>query len=133
MDNPKKKTKKADTLVFSLKTSLYLKEVIVGACYVFIDRVYIHLDSKKKGEIIVEMSPKDNVDKKELEKIKGEFENELLVYAHRVNITKNTGKIRELIVERALYSSIDDSDEESEAFDDPLGIAVPWEEKYGNK
>ena len=69
MTNAKNKTKKHDILEFRLKTSIYSQEAVIGTCYVFIDRVYVHLDSKKKGEILVEMRLKDGANKKKLEDI----------------------------------------------------------------
>lgn len=118
-----------DVLVFDLNTKIYPKEAIYGACFVFIDRAYFFLDSKKKDEVTVEIKRKNTNDFLN----SGEFHNELLNFVHRINIAKQNKKIREYIVERALYSSIDNSsDLDDEEFDDPLDIAVPWEEKYGD-
>ena len=121
------------TLNITLDTQIYSKEAIYGAAYVFIDRMYIYLDMKGKDKIEVVFKPKEGSDKKKLEALKGEFQNELLHYVHRINLAKNNKKIRELIIERALYSSIEGDNLESDEFDDPLGIAVPWEEKYGDE
>jgi|SRR3989339_588027 len=126
------------TIKISLNTKIYPKEAIFGACYVFIDRAYIFLDSRKKDEIEVSFKGKGGVSGKELEKLAGEFHNELLNYVHRINLAKANKKIREYIVERALYASIENESRKGEGdgqleFDDPLGIAVPWEEKYGAK
>jgi hypothetical protein len=40
-----------------------------------------------------------------------------------------------MIIERALYSSVNEDQPGQDDFelDDPLGIAIPWEEKYGDK
>ncbi|MCD4761834.1 His-Xaa-Ser system protein HxsD [bacterium] len=124
-----KKEIKNDVLVFDLNTKIYPKEAIFGACFVFIDRAYFFLDSKKKDEITVKIKRKNTNDFLN----SGEFHNELLNFVHRINIAKQNKKIREYIVERALYSSIDNSAGlDDEEFDDPLDIAVPWEEKYGD-
>lgn len=114
-----------------LDIAIYPKEAIIGASYVFIDRVFVYLDSKKKGAITVTLKNKN--DEEDTKVTEGEFMNELLNYVHRLNISKYNKKIRESIVERALYSSVGNSliDDEDDDFDDPLGIAVPWEEKYG--
>ncbi len=68
----------------------------------------------------------------------GEFKNELLNYVLRLSIAKNTGKIRDAIVERALFSALSPQETgkkgAEEVFEeDPLGIALPWEEKYGKE
>src|SRR3989339_902529 len=93
-----------------LDIGIYPLEAVYAACYMFIDRVYIYLED-----------------------INGEFLNELLHCVYRINIAKNNKKIREYIVEKALFSAISQSDNEDDLiFDDPLGIAIPWEEKYGD-
>lgn len=124
-------TEQEQILKITLDTKIYPKEAIYGAAYVFIDRAYIHLDMKG-NRIEVSFKPKASISQKQLEALKGEFENELLHYVHRLSIAKNNKKIREQIVERALYGSIEGEGEDSDDFDDPLGIAIPWEEKYGN-
>lgn len=112
-----------------LDTSVYPLEAIYSAAYVFLDKVYIYLDSADSGKNInVNLKSKNN---KDIESLKGEFLNELLHSVHRMHIYKNNKKIREYIVERALFSSVDENNNDD--FDDPLGIAVPWEEKYGDK
>jgi hypothetical protein len=70
----------------------------------------------------------------------GEFVNELLNQAIRANLDDGARKIREYIVVKSHYGQPSGNmDIEGlldqtlkEAFDeDPLDIAVPWEEKYG--
>lgn len=137
--------KKKNGLVISLNPKIYPLEAIYGACYVFIDRAYLFLDGDPKKEIKVFIKGKQELKLKDIEKIAGEFKNEILNYILRLSIAKNTKKIRETIVERALFSVLPHEEElkkisESEQIDkktitedDPLGIAVPWEEKYGKK
>jgi len=136
--------KKKNELVISLNPKIYPLEAIYGACYVFIDRAYLFLDGDLNKEVKIFLKGKKELSPKELEKLAGEFENELLNYSLRLSIAKNTKNIRETIVERALFSVLPHEKElekinKSEQIDektienDPLGIAVPWEEKYGNK
>jgi len=131
--------KKKNELVISLNPKIYPLEAIYGACYVFIDRAYLFLDGYPKKEIKVSIMGKQELKLKDLEKIAGEFKNELLNYTLRLSIAKNTRKIRETIVERALFSALPRDEEialekEDKTFEeDPLGIAVPWEEKYKKK
>jgi len=137
-------TKKKNELVISLNPKIYPLEAIYGACYIFIDKAYLLLDGDPKKEIKISIIGKQELKLKNLEKIAGEFKNELLNYTLRLSIAKNTKKIRETIVERALFSVLPHEEElevidQSEQIDkktiedDPLGIAVPWEEKYGKK
>ncbi|MBL7130721.1 MAG: His-Xaa-Ser system protein HxsD, partial [Candidatus Omnitrophica bacterium] len=108
---------------------------IYGACYVFIDRAYIFLDGDSKKEIKIYIKGKRKFPLQKLKRLVGEFQNELLNYALREKIGKNTRKIREYIVGKALFSAHDVLPEEKEKkYDyqkDPLGIAIPWEEKHG--
>ena len=122
-------------LIISLNPKIYPLEAVYGASYVFIDRAYLFLDGDPKKEIKIYIKGKKKMTPKELKDLAGEFNNELLNYTLRENVAKNTKKIREYIVERALFSALrseEDEDEES-IENDPLGIAVPWEEKYGKK
>ena len=136
--------KKKNGLIISLNPKIYPLEAIYGTCYVFVDRAYLFLDGNPNKEVKVFLKGKKELNLKELEKLAGEFKNELLNYSLRLSIAKNTKKIRETIVERALFSVLPHEEElekinkseqinEKTIEDDPLGIAVPWEEKYGKK
>ncbi len=122
--------------VISLNPKIYPLEAIYGACYVFIDRAYLFLDGDPKEEVKVYIKGKSNLSPKKLEALAGEFENELLNYTLRLALAKNTRKVRETIVEKALFSALPQEkirEDEEVVEEDPLGIAVPWEEKYGKK
>ena len=128
-----------NSIFITLNPNIYPLESILNTCYVFIDSFYIFLDSGSKGNIKVYIKGKKVISKKQLELLKGKFNNELLYNALRYKISKNNKKIREYIIGRALYSAVVDSTDlamDKEKFDcqeDPLGIAIPWEEKYGKK
>ncbi|PIP18801.1 MAG: His-Xaa-Ser system protein HxsD [Candidatus Omnitrophica bacterium CG23_combo_of_CG06-09_8_20_14_all_41_10] len=125
--------KDQNKVIFSVNPNLYSLEAVYGACYVFIDRTYIFLDGDPQKEIKVFIKGKDKLSLKAFNNLVGEFQNELLNYALRERINKNNRKIREYIVGRALFSASDLLPEEK-TYDyqkDPLGIAIPWEEKYG--
>lgn len=122
-----------------LNSRIYNLEAILSACYTFIDRAYIFLDSDRNGEkVIVSLKNKKKSSNKMLKHLKEEFMNELLHCCLRYKISKNSKKIREYIVGRALYSVLSDSDlfstdKELDYQKDPLGIAIPWEEKNKRK
>jgi len=122
-----------------LDLKIYPLEAILNTCYKFIECIYIFLDTDSKARFVkVSMKGKKKLSKKRLAALKGEFMNELLYSVLRHNVSKNNKKIREYIIGRALYSSVSipdlDLDKEKLNYqDDPLGIAVPWEEKYGKK
>ncbi|MDD5065806.1 MAG: His-Xaa-Ser system protein HxsD [bacterium] len=120
-------------ILFSLNSKITSLEALYSACYVFIDKFYIYLD--KKGEnFIVSLQPKTQV-KADPRKVEGEFRNELLNSLLREKITGNNSKIREYIIGQALYSSVPSEIDEflsktgEDYQEDPLGIAIPWEEK----
>lgn len=123
----------------NLNSKIYPLEAILNACYTFIDRAYIFLDTDSKGnQIKVSIKPKNKLPEKQLEVLKGEFMNELLHSVLRYTVSKNNKKIREYIIGRALYSALPTpdlitADEKLDYQEDPLGIAIPWEEKYGRK
>jgi His-Xaa-Ser system protein HxsD len=136
MKNIKINEKEGSCLV-SVNTKLYPLDVVYSAAYVFIDRAYIVLEGDK-NTVKVMLKPKNSYD---LEKLGLEFNNELLNYAFHKQKNDKTKAVREAIMQRALITNdpsiIDDDalfDEElDEIFDDPEGIAIPWEEKYGKK
>jgi len=128
-----------NSLTLALNTTIYPLEAVYGASYVFIDKAYLFLDSNG-SKIEVVLTPKQKLSAGELRVLAGDFLNELLNYALRVGISAENKKIRQYVVERALFSAANIESCDCEAkpveigFDsasDPLGIAVPWEEKYG--
>jgi His-Xaa-Ser system protein HxsD len=118
---------KKEKLKLDISLEAYPLEAIYSAAYTFIDKVYAYLFPGKNKYVILELTAKEGTSKKQLEKIKGEFQNELLNASLRLALEKSNKKIRQSIVERALFSSIGEEDIWSE--EDPMEIAVPWEDK----
>jgi His-Xaa-Ser system protein HxsD len=125
----------------SFDEELYPKDAVYGAAYVFIDRCYVHLDRKGDRQITVRLKGKRGI-AMDGEALAGEFENELLGQAYRRRIADENQKFIESITARALAGAagppgLDDllaMDIGPEtAFEDPLGIAMSWEEKYTKK
>ncbi len=127
---------KDDLVILSINPKVYPLDVIYSAAYVFLDRAYILLDGDPEKEILVELKPKNEED---LEKLGRDFNNELVSYADYKKRSENTKKIREILLQRALITNdpsiIEDSnvEEDEDYLEDPEGIAIPWEEKYGAK
>lgn len=122
--------------------SLYPLEALYGAAYVFIDRCFVTLDRPAAGRYRVSLaSKKGDADEAALRTLVGEFANELLSCAWRHQITRDNRAVIEAVTLQALGGamgppSLDDLakfDFTSEPFDDPLGIAVSWEDKYKKK
>lgn len=136
----------AGTMTLALDPGLYPIDVIYGAAYVLIDRCYVLLDRAqgekgKGGRYLVHLRGKSPLDKAGLEAISGEFGNELLSQALRRKINRANAKVIEEIVTQAIAGAagaglpqdfVDDEDD-MDFLDDPLGIAVPWEEKFSKK
>jgi len=123
-------------ITFSLNSKITSLEAIYSTCYTFLDKFYIYLDKNKENIIVTLQSKEEKINPKTIE---GEFRNELLSNLLREKIAKNNSKIREYILGQALYSSAPSEIEEflsktGEGYiEDPLGIAVPWEEKTKTK
>lgn len=122
--------------------SLYPLEAIYAAAYVFIDRCYVFLDKPAADRVRVSLSPKKApFDESTAKETVGEFANELLSCAWRSQIARDSRATIEAVTAQALSGargapSLDELeafDFSDEAFDDPLGIAMSWEEKYKKK
>jgi His-Xaa-Ser system protein HxsD len=123
-----------------LDEGLYPKDAIYGAAYVFIDRCYVHLD--RSGDKRVKITLRAKSAGADTQALAGELENELLGQAWRRQIVEENRAFVESITTRALSGAAGPPglDEllamdigEQSAFDDPLGIAMSWEEKYAKK
>jgi His-Xaa-Ser system protein HxsD len=129
---------KENACIIKLNQKVYPLDVIYSAAYVFIDKAYIILDEDSKKNISVFLKPKKKMD---LNELGGEFYNELLNYAQYKTQAEKNKAIRETIIQRALITNDPSIIEEENLFDkdideyldDPEGIAIPWEEKYGDK
>lgn len=118
---------------------LYPLDAVYGAAYIFIDRCFVLLDAPSATHIKVELTGREPLDPGALRDLAGEFGNELLAQTWRRQVTQQNMPIIEAVAARALAGStepagaddFDDIEFSDDAFDDPLGIAVPWEEKYG--
>lgn len=130
-----------------VNSGMYPKNAIIEACYRYLDTAYLYLEKGKPGSIKIFIKSKAKRTPKELEKIKDDFLNDLLYLTIRHIVHNNNKKITENIVKRALFPAVVSESKKVELLDkymskgvegkapinDPLGIAVPWEEKFGNK
>ena len=120
---------------------IFPRETVVAAAYLFIDRCYVRLERAPKRQVKVRLKGKKKLSKGRLVSLAEEFENELLHQLVRYQVAGKTEQLREILVGRALLSAEGgglveaeaEPQEELDYLDDPLGIAVPWEEKYGDE
>ena len=120
-----------------LDYKIYPLEAILNSCFEFIDIGYFFLDRDSTGKkIIIKIKPKKS------DKVfsRDDFFNSLLHNALRHQVTKNNKKISEYIlgatlasVSNNLLTTLPPEGKTADYQEDPLGIAIPWEEKYGSK
>jgi His-Xaa-Ser system protein HxsD len=120
-------SKDRHTVNVKINPKIFSMDIIYSAAYVFLDRAYVMLDGNPGELVIAELKPKNPAD--DLEIMGREFFNELINYSFYKQQVEKTGELRKMIVERALLSGL----QEKSYLDDPEGIAIPWEIKYGKK
>ncbi len=129
------------SVALRVDAAAYPLDALYGAAYVFIDRCYVLLD-KPDGSWRVTLSwKKGEPAPEQLRALVGEFANELLSCAWRAKIAQESRSIIESVTAQALGGamgppSLDDLEKfdfSEDAFEDPLGIAMSWEEKHKKK
>lgn len=122
--------------------TLYPLEAIYAAAYVFIDRCFVLLDKTSDGQTRVTLSAKKGeISADAARDLIGEFGNELLSCAWRSQIARDNRATIEAVTAQALSGArgapsleeLEAFDFSDDAFEDPLGIAMSWEEKYAKK
>jgi His-Xaa-Ser system protein HxsD len=125
-----------------VESDLYPLGAVYGAAYVFIDRCYVLLGRPDPEHISVRLAWKKGPPPEgALRDLAGEFMNELLSCAWRAKINEESRTMIEAVTAQALAGamgapSLDDLEKfdfSDDAFEDPLGIAMSWEDKYGKK
>ena len=129
------------TMTLSLDVSLYPRDVLYAAAYVFLDRAYVLLD-RHDARFLVHLRGKQPLDEAALRAMAGEFENELLAQALRHRVIDANQSIIENVVAVAIAGAagapgttagttlegaplIDFQDPDDGFLTDPLGIAEP--------
>ena len=121
-------------VVVSVNPKIYPLDVIYSAAYVLLDKAYIILTGSGDEEVLVELRYQNA--EASLELLGRKFNNELINYAVYKAQSEQSRGIKEEIVRKALQTNSEencDDCSDEDYLDDPLGIAIPWEEKHGNK
>lgn len=130
------------SVTVTVDAAVYPLEAVYGAAYIFIDRCYVLLDRPRAGAYAVTLTEKSGAgDAASRRAMAGELINELLTQAWRQKIIEENRVVIETVTAQALAGSmaepsLDDLasfDFSEDSFDDPLGIAMSWEEKYRKK
>lgn len=126
----------------TLDDDLYPLEAVYAAAYVFLDRCYVLLDRPEARKLRVSLASRDGAaDAATLRDWVGELANELIACAWRRRIAQENRAAIEATTMQAIAGAMGppsleelaDFDFTAEPFDDPLGIAMSWEEKYAQK
>lgn len=138
-----KVAQKGNSVEVTLDEAVFPRPVGLAAAYRFIDRCYVLVETKPGKRLSVRLEGKEPLAAAARTALAGEFRNELLHQLVRHQVAERTDSLRAAIVGRALLSADETLAAEAAApaaasdpldfQDDPLGIAVPWEEKYGDK
>ncbi len=122
--------------------TLYPLDAVYGAAFTFIDRCYVLLDRPGAAQVRITLTPKSlDTGESALRDVAGELENELLSCAWRAQIVRENRAVIEAVTLKAISGAmgpptldeLEDFDFTEEAFEDPLGIGLSWEEKYKKK
>lgn len=132
INNPSNIKIHKDYLQVRVNPKIYTLDIVYSAAYALLDKAYVVLDGDPKKEIIVEIRPKKN---SELVNLGNDFNDELLNYAVYKKQSEKNAMLRQAIIQRALLTNgfEEGSEEDFDDIDDPEGILVPWEEKYGKE
>lgn len=127
-----------------LNKEIYPLVSIKKAIANFFEDIYVKINDLNEKEYMIQIELKQS--SADLEKLIGEFYNELLRESLRYSITIETKNLRELIVGRALYTTCIDLEQEFANNEDSVEIenvkvedysldeiAVNWFDKYGDK
>jgi His-Xaa-Ser system protein HxsD len=141
MDKKKSDVKTIDNLelhydkgyvVVSVNPKVYPIGAVHSAAYVFMEDSFVVLDGDPEKKITVKLRPKEK--NKNLEELGRGFNDELLNYAVYNTQSEKNRVVKEAIVQKALFTNQGEEckecaeTEEESYIDDPLGIAIPWEE-----
>lgn len=94
---------------------LYSKVALIKAAYNFTDRAYVHLDADENYYYV---SLNEKNEKEEISD--AEFENEILAQSARHEIYLQTKNIRELMLARAVATSVVAPKDEDESLDSEI-------------
>jgi His-Xaa-Ser system protein HxsD len=126
----------------SVDETLYPLDAVYGAAFTFLDRCYVLLDRPEPSRLRVTLTGKrPSSDPEALRALLGELGNELLASAWRQQLARDQRPLVEAVTVRAMEGALGGPSLEElarfefddEALEDPLGIAVAWEDKYGKK
>lgn len=135
-------------ITFTVEKSVFGRSAVLRAGHSFLDRAYVAIGEDADAGWQISLEQKEGAAALSGLSLEGEFRNALVNEAFRDSLMEGAQTVKELIVAKALYGGAAaagaseqgaaDGDEDEFAFvdeelddylSDPLGIAVPWEER----
>ena len=92
-----------EPIIAEYDSKIYEKSALIKAAYSFINEYYIHLEINDKGNYYISFTVKSE---KTSPHIIERFENELLAQTVRQHVYRETKSLREIMVARAMASSM---------------------------
>jgi len=146
----------ADFALVKINSKIFPLSIVVSAAYDLMDKGYFVIDGNPESELTVEVRLQNSDTQASLLELAKEFNNQMINYAFYEIQSARTKDVRETITKAALFGQSDDTEKanvsceeksscecdamseeevdeivDSFDFDDPEGIAVPWDEKFG--
>lgn len=118
-------------MTLKFKTELYPKEAVLKAAYHFLDKCYVRVDLDDCDYLVELMEKEDDP----ISEVALEFENELLAQTVRFQVYQQTHTIREILMARAMSSTITGAETEMQegelpdSVDSLENILKDWFEK----
>jgi len=116
----------------TIDTNIYSLRAVLSTAYVFLNDYYIFLNQPEQGKIKIDIKPKE--EGISLDKIEGEFNNEIINASLRLKVFEENRNVREMIVNVAL-NGIDKNNlctDKPSCQSDPEGISKRWEDTFSN-
>ncbi|MEZ4399485.1 MAG: hypothetical protein R3B06_05680 [Kofleriaceae bacterium] len=132
----------AGAVHLTVREEIYPLDAVFAAAFTFIKDAWVVVDRADDAHWKVVLTPKAaGADAAALETQVGAFANELLACAYRHRLAAANRATVEAVTNAALagalgppsFDELEQFDFSNDAFEDPLGIAQSWEDKYGKK
>lgn len=119
-----------ERLVLAVDEAAFSRDAVYAAAFSFLDRCFVRLDREAPGTLSVVLRPKraGSLDRAAAER---ELREELARQVFRLRAEGEGRAFLDSVYTRAFGAP--QGEAEGEAFEDPLGIALSWEEKQAQK
>lgn len=117
-----------DHVIVRVNPKIHPLDIIYSASYILLEEAYVVIDGEPESKISVELRPKGSLSP---EQLANKLNDELINYSVYKTQSEKNSQLRLAIIQRALLTN--GFEDELEDFEDPEGIAIPWEEKYGKE